>query len=704
MRLLNTDTLQLAEFDSLNVPSYAILSHTWGREELLYQDFHNLKAAIGKPGYTKVQNACTYARKYNFDWIWIDSCCINKDSSAELSEAINSMYQYYQDAVVCYAYLADVEYGEDPRKVGSKFRNCRWFTRGWTLQELLAPSYVVFLDRNWADIGTKWSLRHVVSAVTSIPIGVLVGTDMEKASVAQRMSWAATRETTRPEDMAYCLMGIFGISMSPIYGEGGPKAFMRLQQEIIRYSDDRSIFAWSASLSSSSERTGLFARTPVDFRFSGEVKSLDLGDTGHNSSYSFANNGLHISLPLIPDVDNLRNDPENRNGLYLAYLHCQAADGEHLSVHLKKIGTHFMRYRPDHLVLTRSSFDSLPMQEVVVKEPLPAFRKVSPRSDTVKFRVSPSPEDHLLMHIPDPGRNDFNKMSAEFITAKYMQKDTGEEFLVLAGLNQLWVPVLDIVAPKADTMVHAQEMVRNIDAYKADRVTSPVKGGGLVLLTLTRTGDSAGVLELRFISKQNASMFDTTIMATRSSLQFPAVGFTVPSSLSLRPPDGDWTRYWMQKIGGVNVTLAPDNVFPADCFHIPYNRRQSYYVSLTSTGVCVLIYDIVHPMSLSHHRCAVVLGFSAVNQDVWVDVVALESTESYEDLLRSYVSKMKFHRQLQSQRASLIVDFPVSAISEQTRSYELSAAVERRQTLQLGSHSVHFQWRARDGEGPILIR
>ncbi|THU95437.1 HET-domain-containing protein [Dendrothele bispora CBS 962.96] len=247
MRLLSTKTFQLQEFYT-DVPPYAILSHTWGKREVTFQDMQNVDSIKTREdlqtGWDKVKKACEHAQNYLFEWIWIDSCCINKESSAELSEALNSMYQYYEDAEVCYVYLSDVSGKEDPRDPSSAFRVSRWFKRGWTLQELLAPSHVVFLDEDWADLGTRQSLRDAISAITLIPVEVFEGKDIAGFSIAQRMSWAAFRETTRPEDQAYSLMGIFGVNMPPIYGEGGPKAFMRLQQEIIKISDDRSIFAW----------------------------------------------------------------------------------------------------------------------------------------------------------------------------------------------------------------------------------------------------------------------------------------------------------------------------------------------------------------------------------------------------------------------------------------------------------------------------
>ncbi|THU93555.1 hypothetical protein K435DRAFT_903457, partial [Dendrothele bispora CBS 962.96] len=212
------------------------------------------------------------------------------------------MYQYYLDASVCYVYLSDVLEKEDPEDVKSSFRRSRWFTRGWTLQELLAPATAVFLDQSWTEVGTKWSLRDVISVITSIPGRVLKDGNIDRYSIAQRMSWAAWRETTRSEDQAYCLMGIFGVSMAPIYGEGGTKAFMRLQQEIIKISDDRSIFAWIAKEDEREEELsrGLLARSPCEFRASGDVGVSDTPLLGTRSSFSFNNNGLHIHLSLMP--------------------------------------------------------------------------------------------------------------------------------------------------------------------------------------------------------------------------------------------------------------------------------------------------------------------------------------------------------------------------------------------------------------------
>ena len=249
MLLLNTSTLDVEEFGNGEIPPYAILSHTWGDQELTLADMRGPReVAKTKRGFAKIENSCAVAAADGFDYIWNDTCCINKASSAELSEALNSMYRYYQEAEVCYAYLEDVEAKHSPFSPAMEdypeLAKSRWFTRGWTLQELIAPTIVVFFDKGWKEIGTKSSLREAVSQITGIPTEVLLGElDVSTASVAQRMSWAATRQTSRMEDQAYCLMGLFGINMPLLYGEG-EKAFLRLQEEIMKVSSDYSLFAW----------------------------------------------------------------------------------------------------------------------------------------------------------------------------------------------------------------------------------------------------------------------------------------------------------------------------------------------------------------------------------------------------------------------------------------------------------------------------
>lgn len=240
MRLINVITLDLEQYYGDQTPQYAIVSHTWdGDNEVTFQEWERRadSAIRRKTGYAKIMEACHRARADGLRYLWCDTNCIDKTSSAELSEAINSMFAWYRDSQVCYAYLADFQKGT------GDFRKSRWYTRGWTLQELLAPNTVIFFDQNWVGIGDKTMLASQISDITKIHKGALMDrSTIHNYSIAQRMSWAADRETTRTEDIAYCLLGIFDINMPLLYGEG-PKAFARLQQQIINVSPDQSILA-----------------------------------------------------------------------------------------------------------------------------------------------------------------------------------------------------------------------------------------------------------------------------------------------------------------------------------------------------------------------------------------------------------------------------------------------------------------------------
>ncbi|KAL9579019.1 MAG: hypothetical protein Q9203_006880 [Teloschistes exilis] len=225
MRLIDTYTLTLQEFNEVDIPAYAILSHTWGDGEVSFQDFEKPSSKT-LTGYTKITKCCEVARSDGWQHVWVDTCCIDKTSSAELSEAINSMYRWYEEAQVCYVYMVDVKTGS-----ADEFETSRWFERGWTLQELLASNIVIFYDSNWEEVGTKLSLESLVSSATRIASKHLK--NPAEASVAAKMSWAAYRETTRTEDIAYCLMGLFDVNMPLLYGEG-KKAFQRLQEMILQ--------------------------------------------------------------------------------------------------------------------------------------------------------------------------------------------------------------------------------------------------------------------------------------------------------------------------------------------------------------------------------------------------------------------------------------------------------------------------------------
>ncbi len=234
---------------SYHLRGYVILSHVWGEDEQTFQDIQALPSKCA-PGQTprdiaskKIRRACELAEEQGYEWIWIDTCCIDKTSSAELSEAINSMFRCYSLSDVCLAYLEDVSDNEGSLPEDA-FKKSKWHTRGWTLQELIAPRQVHFVSKSWMLMGKKDENAEVVRDATGVPAIVLKDPQqMRNFSIAQRMSWAAGRLTTREEDEAYCLLGIFDINMPTLYGEGR-KAFRRLQEEIMRQSPDTTLFAW----------------------------------------------------------------------------------------------------------------------------------------------------------------------------------------------------------------------------------------------------------------------------------------------------------------------------------------------------------------------------------------------------------------------------------------------------------------------------
>ena len=294
MRLLNCTTLEFCEFFDSDIPKYVILSHRWGSDEASFQDFEK-ELHHSRQGFAKIRKCCDVAKEYKYKWAWVDTCCIDKKSSAELTEAINSMYKWYQKAEICCVYLVDVSW-----EIGSidgyqasmeGFRQSSWFTRGWTLQELLAPRIVWFFDHDWRYIGSKDDLAHEISEITGIdteylhphaapferplpctkslncrahrPYSKYQLTGRWEPSVATRMSWASKRQTSRIEDTAYCLLGLFDVNMPLLYGEG-TKAFIRLQHEIIKNTSDESIFAWTDESENPMLR-GVLARSPTNF-------------------------------------------------------------------------------------------------------------------------------------------------------------------------------------------------------------------------------------------------------------------------------------------------------------------------------------------------------------------------------------------------------------------------------------------------------
>ncbi|KAI0640790.1 heterokaryon incompatibility protein-domain-containing protein [Trametes meyenii] len=401
MWLLNTTTYRHHfEVSPANV-LYATLSHVWDHKgEDSFQDIQTIHAAARATFATtptdddpellailriqlstKVVRCCDYARAKGLPYVWIDTCCINKTSSAELSEAINSMFDWYSFAEVCYVFLADVPSSEDPWGRLSAFRRSRWFGRGWTLQELIVPPHNIFLSRDWRMLGTKASLADVVKEVTGIDPDILLHSrPLHAVSVAQRMSWASQRETTRLEDEAYCLMGIFGVRLSIIYGEGR-QAFIRLQEEILRRVPDQTLFLWG-SLSTlsvgpagqgdlpavtriqedrlkASKSAYLLATCPTDFsKLAAEFAPLPLDTFTHivglpipgPPQYVLTSYGMRATLPVLAI-----HFPESNVEVHLALLACRDRQGRLVALILSQILPSWMHLTGGYTFLPRPS-------------------------------------------------------------------------------------------------------------------------------------------------------------------------------------------------------------------------------------------------------------------------------------------------------------------------------------------------------------
>lgn len=218
-----------------NIPPYAILSHTWGDDddEVAFKDVAE-GTHKNKIGYDKIRFCGKQAASDSLNYFWVDTCCINRADYTELHTAINSMFRWYENATKCYVYLTDVSTstGTGLLTWEDSFRKSRWFTRGWTLQELLAPLFVEFFSKECHRLGDKKSLQQQISDITAIPITVLQGALLSSYNIEERMYWSNNRQTKREEDRAYSLLGIFGVNMPLIYGEGMKSAFTRLREEI----------------------------------------------------------------------------------------------------------------------------------------------------------------------------------------------------------------------------------------------------------------------------------------------------------------------------------------------------------------------------------------------------------------------------------------------------------------------------------------
>lgn len=350
--------------------------------------------------------------------------------------AINSMYTWYQKAKICYAYLADVPTNVDTHDLNSAFAKSRWFRRGWTLQELIGPSNLRFLSRDWIEIGTKLTLKDVLAQITGINVGILTGAkDLESASVALRMSWACNRDTTRKEDIAYCLMGLFDVNMPMLYGEG-EKAFIRLQEEIMRHSDDQSLFSWIDLDAPADSHCGLLANSPDKFRNPANI--MPYRGWEPTSPYSINNKGLRIELHLSPDGEDV----------YIAALECPVPPDYEgfLSIYLRRVSTqdhHYTRVKPQTLCKLSARGR---IETVYVRQSVPRFgpQDIYP-VHAFQLRKSPTKEDGYKLikaisfstQIAPTGKLESTfkiiKKAGQLAGALLLERIDGERFVILLG-------------------------------------------------------------------------------------------------------------------------------------------------------------------------------------------------------------------------------------------------------------------------------
>lgn len=401
VRFINTETYELTN-RAEPYPEYAILSHRWitdvGKSEITFSDIkqgsrelvslsldprRRSRSEEHSDSMNKIIDACVKAKAMNLHWLWIDTCCTRQDNPSEVEESINSMFTWYNEATVCYAILADVRWSgsrDDPFKIISDDRaptnetrayrtHAEWFERGWTLQELLAPKRMEFYDRDWRRMGTKQELAGQIEQLTGIGRDYIKSVTplrtIKEASVATRMGWMAGRHTTRPEDIAYSLVGILDIQFKPSYGEGN-SAFVRLEERLLETSTDESIFAWRRPPGSqmtcfktpvarqpgefnipmfSKSRWGLLAPSPDCFRGSNQIVTTGRTVERLGGGYRRTNQGVqfHASLKSGSDATNWLGLPRSK---VRWPLNCWAEkDGRKQTVVLSlvKAGDYYMR-------------------------------------------------------------------------------------------------------------------------------------------------------------------------------------------------------------------------------------------------------------------------------------------------------------------------------------------------------------------------
>lgn len=441
------------------------------------------------------------------------------------------MYRWYQESQVCYAYLCDVHIGDQQ----PDFHMSQWFTRGWTLQELLAPNMIIFFDKVWTELGTKASLSKAIKRIT----GINDLYNFQSASVAQKMSWAARRETTRIEDRAYSLMGLFDINMPTLYGEG-ERAFLRLQLEIIRITEDHSIFAWT----SNRYQSGLLASSPSSFLESGNVLDFGTSKRPRGSPHSMTSRGLNIELDI------LENSPLAKPQGVIALLNCgyQAEKSSCLAVHLAGIPGDDNTFR--RIECRTFVFMKLPQpstrKAIYIKQEYSASAMqrslpIAIRTRSIQCEV-PLSDRHPLHGLYWGGDERGPKLLQHFISshsttvsslgsvAYLIFRDFEVPFVLVIGIFQDCPPLLDIRKPDKgksldDVAYRAlREKTFELDKFRSrfvtDRLSLSLASSGKVLRAAMKKklvgGKAEYVLELDIIALGKEVLQDDDVASKMS--------------------------------------------------------------------------------------------------------------------------------------------------------------------------------------------
>ena len=469
MRLIDVEKKRLEEFIGGNIPPYAILSHTWGanEDEILYEDIEQGNINKSGPQLFKFEECCKQTLRDGLKYAWIDTCCIPRSDFTELGEAINSMFRWYKNTAVCYAYLADVPPGVDCSNPNSKFFTSRWFTRGWTLQELLAPKEVRFYDAAWNFLGTKADMSIAIETITGIPRPVLQGwASLDTQSVAQRMSWASKRVTKRPEDIAYCLLGLFGVYLNMIYGEGAEEAFSRLQQKIMTEVRDDSILAWGLNVREPVPKglkpvlsAGALARSPSDFVNCRRIRSRQRY-IGPMHSLEISGGCLSVNLQLHKE----------KNGDLYGVLNCGPDDTDDdvvvIPLHaVSSESSEYIRpkYHPVH-IRNKKSLEGSPKLIYIQKDQASGNGQLANRRHW--FYVEESIETNLELIDVQP-RSRWQKNHGMIVTANESGSDVGERSLTrfrakVSGCSDV-VVILDFMLSNAQPSARCHVMTCSTD-------------------------------------------------------------------------------------------------------------------------------------------------------------------------------------------------------------------------------------------------